>query len=68
MHILVGSLIGVRQKRLELALTQHELAVRAGISSQALSKLERGLAQARPSTLAKLAKALKCKPIDLLGS
>lgn len=56
----------LRQRRLELALTQQQLAVLAGMSKQALGKLERGQSGVRPSTLAKLSEALKCSPRELL--
>lgn len=49
------------------ALTQRELADRAKISQTALSDLETGKTQARPSTVRKLAAALNCEPRDLIG-
>lgn len=56
----------LRRRRIEQALTQRQLGVRARLSKQAISRLERGLVEPRPSTLARLATALNCTPLDLL--
>lgn len=48
------------------ALSQRDLAVRARMSQTTLSDLETGKTQARPSTMRKLATALKCEPVDLM--
>lgn len=56
----------LRRRRLEQALTQHQLGERAHLSKQAISRLERGVVEPRPSTLARLALALDCTPLDLL--
>jgi transcriptional regulator with XRE-family HTH domain len=53
-------------ERQRQALTQEELANRAGITRLAVSQLERGLAQPRLPTLRKLAEALGIKPTGLL--
>jgi transcriptional regulator with XRE-family HTH domain len=56
--------IGDRLKNLRIrrALTQQELADRAGISSNALNRIELSM-----STLRKLAKALDVDPSELIG-
>ena len=61
--------IGDRLKTLRIrrALTQQELAERAGISSNALNRIELNKAEPHMSTLRKLAKALDVDPTDLLG-
>jgi transcriptional regulator with XRE-family HTH domain len=61
-------LIGDRLKRLrtENALTQEELANRAGLTAAAVARVERNEANPRPSTLRKLAGALGIEPRDLL--
>jgi transcriptional regulator with XRE-family HTH domain len=61
--------IGDRLKTLRIrrALTQHELAERAGISSNALNRIELNKAEPHMSTLRKLAEALDVDPTELLG-
>ena len=61
--------IGDRLKTLRIrrALTQQELADRAGISSNALNRIELNKAEPHMSTLRKLAKALDVDPTELLG-
>lgn len=56
----------IRRRRLELAMTQEQLAESAGLSVAALGRIERGNAEPRPSTLGRLATALQCVPKDLL--
>jgi XRE family transcriptional regulator, regulator of sulfur utilization len=56
----------VRQLRTLAALTQEELATRAGITATALSRIERDEAEPRPSTLRKLATALGVEPRELI--
>jgi transcriptional regulator with XRE-family HTH domain len=56
----------VRQLRTLAALTQEELAGRAGITATALSRIERDEAEPRPSTLRKLATALGVEPYELI--
>ena len=60
--------IGDRLKNLRTlnALTQAELADRAGLTTEAVARVERGEVEPRPSTLRKLAKALDVLPRDLL--
>ena len=48
------------------ALTQDELAEKAGITVAALSRIERNNAEPRPTTRRKLAKALGVDPSELL--
>ena len=61
--------IGERLKTLRVrrALTQQELADRAGVSSNALNRIELNKAEPHMSTLRKLAKALDVDPTELLG-
>lgn len=55
----------LKRRREEAALTQGQLAERAGVARTTIVALERG-AEARPSTLRKLADALACEPRELL--
>ncbi len=61
--------VGERLKdlRIRRALTQQELAEKAGLSTNALNRLELDKAEPRMSTLRKLAKALSVEPAELLG-
>jgi transcriptional regulator with XRE-family HTH domain len=61
--------IGDRLKTLRVrrALTQQELADRAGVSSNALNRIELNKAEPHMSTLRKLAKALDVAPSELVG-
>jgi transcriptional regulator with XRE-family HTH domain len=61
--------IGNRLKTLRVrrALTQQELADRAGVSSNALNRIELNKAEPHMSTLRKLAKALDVDPSELVG-
>ena len=56
----------VRELRTLSALTQEELADRAGITATALSRIECNEAEPRPSTLRKLAAALGVEPRELI--
>jgi transcriptional regulator with XRE-family HTH domain len=60
--------VGDRIKHLRdaRALTQDELAEKAGVTVAALSRIERNNAEPRPSTRRKLAKALGVDPSELL--
>ncbi len=60
--------IGDRLKTLRIrrALTQQELAEKAGISSNALNRIELNKAEPHMSTLRKLAKALDVDPSELV--
>jgi transcriptional regulator with XRE-family HTH domain len=53
--------------RIRRALTQQELAEKAGISKNALNRIELNKAEPHMSTLRKLAQALNVDPIELLG-
>jgi transcriptional regulator with XRE-family HTH domain len=55
---------GLRDKR---ALTQEELAAKAGLTVAALSRIERNNAEPRPTTRRKLAEALGVDPSELIG-
>jgi transcriptional regulator with XRE-family HTH domain len=57
----------LRLHRERQALTQLDLAQKAGITPTTISLLERGRTEARPPTVRKLAKALGVKPQDLMG-
>jgi DNA-binding XRE family transcriptional regulator len=61
--------VGERLKALRIrrALTQQELAERAGLSSNALNRIELDKAEPRMSTLRKLAKALDVDPAEIVG-
>jgi transcriptional regulator with XRE-family HTH domain len=63
----VVTLRRLRRRRLEAALTQQELADRAGISRNALVRLETLRTEPRPPTLRRLADALGTTPLDLIG-
>ena len=57
---------GLYAQRRRQALTQQELADRAGVSLVTINRLERGYT-ARPQTVRKLATALGVEPSDLMG-
>jgi transcriptional regulator with XRE-family HTH domain len=61
--------VGDKVKRLrdERALTQGELADKAGLTVAALSRIERNNAEPRPTTRRKLAEALGVNPSELIG-
>lgn len=54
------------RRRYELGLTSQEVAERAGLSKGSVSLIERGLRGPAATTLAKIAAALECQPIDLM--
>ena len=60
--------VGDRLKNLRTlnALTQAELADRAGLTTAAVARIERDEVAPRPTTLRKLAKALSVQPRDLI--
>ena len=58
-------LIRLRELRLRAAMTQLELAERAGIARTTIVRLEQGDPNVLPTTLRKLARALRVKPTDL---
>ena len=57
----------LKDLRIRRALTQYELADRAGISTNALNRIELNKAEPHMSTLRKLAKALSVDPSELVG-
>jgi transcriptional regulator with XRE-family HTH domain len=57
----------LRPIRTREALSQEELAKKAGITRATLSRLELNLQEPQPSTIRKLAAALGVKPADLMG-
>ena len=61
--------VGDNLKRLRTlnALTQEELANKAGLTPAAVARIERNEAEPRPSTLRKLAAALGVKPAQIVG-
>ena len=62
----VVRLTRLRQWRERRALTQQELAGKAGITRATLSRLEAGAENPYPSTVRKLAKALNVDPEQLM--
>jgi DNA-binding XRE family transcriptional regulator len=56
----------MKELRQNMALTQEELATEAGVSRQTVLRLERGERTARPSTVRKIARALRVRPYDLM--
>lgn len=58
----------VRRRRLELALTQMELAARTGIPQTNISDIEQGKRSPNLVTVAKLADGLSIPPSQLLSS
>ena len=61
--------IGDNLKRLRTrrALTQEELARKAGLTTASVARIERNETEPRMSSLRKLAKALDTDPADLVG-
>jgi transcriptional regulator with XRE-family HTH domain len=55
----------LRQLRERAVLTQAQLAQAAGLSRHTVQRLEAGAPAVYPTTIQKLAKALKVKPTDL---
>lgn len=62
----VPKLPHLKRRRELAALSQQDLADRAGIARSTLLKLERLEAEARPSTVRKLAEALGIEPRELM--
>ena len=57
----------LRQLRERAVMTQAQLAAAAGLSRHTVQQLESGVRPAYPTTVQKLARALKVKPADLVG-
>jgi transcriptional regulator with XRE-family HTH domain len=57
----------LRQRRLQAALSQRALAKRAGVALSTIARIELG-GEVYPSTIGKLAEALRCEPKDLMES
>ncbi len=57
----------LKQKRIRRALTQEELAQKAGLTTASVARIERNETEPRMSTLRKLAKALDIDPAELVG-
>ena len=57
----------IKTLRIRRALTQEALADKAGLSKNAVNRLELDKAEPRMSTLRKLAKALDVEPAELIG-
>jgi len=55
----------LREHRQRRTLTQYELEKLSGVSRPTIAALELGYRRAHPLTVAKLARALKCKPEEL---
>lgn len=62
----VPKLPSLRKMRESRFLTQQELAERAGLALTTVARLEAGKTVARLRTVRTLAKALGCKPVDLV--
>jgi len=62
---LVPSLANLRELRTRAALSQRDLAKKAGVAQTTVVRLEQGDPNVLPSTVRKLARALKVKPTDL---
>jgi transcriptional regulator with XRE-family HTH domain len=58
--------INLRRERHAKALTQEELADRAGLSARYLGSIERGAVSASVTVLGRLAQALRVDPCDLI--
>jgi transcriptional regulator with XRE-family HTH domain len=56
----------LKRQRIRKALTQEELARRAGLTTASVARIERNETEPRMSTLRKLAKALKVDPAELV--
>ncbi len=56
----------LREIREEKAMSQRDLAEEAGVSADAIGRIERGLREAQPKTTRKLAEALGVEPAELM--
>ncbi|WP_210496308.1 helix-turn-helix domain-containing protein [Pantoea ananatis] len=56
----------LKSKRLELGLTQHQLAILCGVKQQTIQRIEAGTSH-RPRHLLEISQALGCSPHWLLN-
>jgi len=63
----VPALANLKELRTRAALSQRDLAKLAGVAHTTVVRLEGGDPNVLPSTLRKLAHALKVKPAELIG-
>ncbi|MCC7541186.1 MAG: helix-turn-helix transcriptional regulator [Deltaproteobacteria bacterium] len=56
----------LRRRRLDARLSQARLAERISVSTEFVSRMERGIVMPSVPTLVKLCEALRCNPNDLL--
>jgi len=61
------TLTRLKELRQRAALSQADLGKKAGVARTTILRLEQGEPNVLPSTLRKLASALKVKPADLIG-
>ena len=61
------ALTRLRELRVRRALNQRELATLSGVAQSTIVRLEHGDPNVNPSTIRKLARALKVDPAELLG-
>ena len=59
------NLVRLRDLRMRAALSQADLAERAGVARTTIIRLEQGDPNVNPSTLRKIARALRVKPTEL---
>ncbi len=57
----------LKRQRVRKALTQEELARKAGLTTASVARIERNETEPRMSTLRKLAKSLDIDPAELVG-
>jgi len=57
----------LKRQRIRKALTQEELAHKAGLTTASVARIERNETEPRMSNLRKLAKALDTDPAELVG-
>lgn len=57
----------LKEWRLRRALAQRDLSAASGVGTSTINRIERGLQQARPSTVRRLAASLNVRPDDLMA-
>lgn len=62
----MAPLTHLKDLRLRAAMSQADLGKKAGVARTTITRLEQGDPNVLPSTLRKLAQALKVKPTDLI--